>query len=504
MKRIAVGQILQETNTLNPIPTKQSDFDVYGFATGPDIMANYGDVGELAGFQSLPDVLDQEVKWTGLVRAVAWSNGPLEPGLLANLTTSTIKPFETETFDGILLSLHGAQSSEDDPDVSGHVLEAVRKTVGPNVPVVATLDLHANVTKRMVQNADVLVGYHTFPHIDHVSCGQRAARALGRLIMSGERPNILAWKIPMVVASEGRTTDRGIQVDLWNRIVAAEKRDDVFSMGLYMVQPWFDEPELGWTFYQAFSGDRAPMDHMEIAESCWDTRYHRETPFVAPGDLLDAAMAIEGGPVAVSESHDATNSGAPGDSTLLLRALVAGDIPHGGALTFCVDPLSVAMCHQTGAGQQVDLQIGGHVDPYSDPISVSSKIERIGSLTYHLTGHGGHNLPVDMGRMAVVRIRDVTVVLVEATGPGSSPQLYEAAGLDPRSFKIVIAKSPEGFRVDYEPFSAGILYCGAAGCATPFLDTVSFTNVSKPVFPVEDLQVMNDAGWAGDMTGHTS
>lgn len=501
MKRIAVGQILQETNTLNPISTRQSDFDVYGYASGPEIMTEYGDVGELAGFQCLSDILEEGVEWTGLVRAVAWSNGPLEPGLLANLTASTIQPLEAENFDGVLLSLHGAQSSKDDPDVSGHVLEAVRKTVGPGVPVVATLDLHAIVTKRMVRNADVLVGNHTFPHIDHVTCGQRAARALRKLITSHQRPNILAYKIPMVVASEGRTTDRGIQVDLWNRIVATEKRDDVLSMGLFMVQPWFDEPELGWTFYQAFSGNVAPMDQLEVAKGCWDTRYHRETPFIAPGNLVEAAMAIEGGPVAVSESHDATNSGVPGDSTLLLQELLACDIPFGGALTFCVDPLSVEACHRTGAGQEVSLQIGGHFDPYSDPISVSSTIDRVGNLSYHLTGHGGHNLPVDMGRMAVVKIRDVTVVLVEATGPGSSPQLYKAAGLNPRSFKIVIAKSPEGFRVDYEPFSAGILYCGAAGCATPFLDTVSFANISNPVFPVDDLRNMNDAGWAGDMTG---
>ena len=220
MKRIALGQILQETNTLNPLPTGRSDFEVYGYATGSEIVSGYGNVGELGGFMTLPDALGDPVSWVGLVRAVAWSNGPLAKGLLDELTAASIRPLQSEKVDGVILSLHGAQSAQENYDVSGHVLAAIRNTVGQDIPIVATLDLHANVTRKMADNADVLVGYHTFPHIDHVSCGERAARALARVIRTGERPRKSTWKIPMVVPSEGRTTDRGIQVELWRRIVA--------------------------------------------------------------------------------------------------------------------------------------------------------------------------------------------------------------------------------------------------------------------------------------------
>jgi len=351
----------------------------------------------------------------------------------------------------------------------------------------------------MVHSADALVGYHTFPHVDQVSCGRRAVKALVGLLDTEARPEVSAWKIPMVVNSEGRTTDRGIQRELWQQIVACEAGEGVLSVGLYMVQPWLDAPHLGWTLYQAYQSDRPPLSPEEVARQCWETRFHRETPFVLPGDVVRKAREIQGRPVAVSEGHDATNSGAPGDSSLLLAALVKEEIGEGGALVFCVDPEAVGRCLQTGKGAEMELAIGGKRDPFSPPLEMRVEILDLGRLQYQLSGHGGHNLPVDMGQMAVVRTGDLTVVLVEKTGPGSSPRLYRAAGLDPRDFKIVVAKSPEGFRQDYEPFAAGILYCAAPGCATPFLDQVEFREVSRPLFPLDALEDMAAAKWAGPM-----
>ena len=496
MKRIAISQLLQETNSLNPVQTERADFEVYGLAQGSEIVDRYGDVGELAGFTTFPEIAGEEVEWVGLLRAVAWSGGPLRAGLLREFCAAMVEPLRETQVDGVLLSLHGAQAAVDEPDASGRMLEAIRQAVGDRVPIAATLDLHANITPLMVNCADVLVGYHTFPHVDHVSCGKRAAHALARMLQSGERPAVSAWKIPMVVSSEGRATDQGIQRELWQRIVACEEPDDVLSVGLYMVQPWFDVPRLGWTLYQAYLGD-TPLAAEEVVRQCWATRRHREIDYVTPEEVVAAARRIAGGPVVFSEGHDATNSGAPGDSTLLLQALTRETIGAGGGLCFCVDPESVEQCLQAGTGAEVGLRIGGKRDPFSQPLAAAARVEASGELRYMLSGHGGHNLPVDMGRMARVRVNDTTVVLVEKTGPGSSPLLYEAAGVDPRPFAIVAAKSPEGFRQDYAPFAAGILYCAAPGCATPFIDEVDFAKVNRPLFPLDEIEDMTAAEWAG-------
>ncbi len=500
MKRIAIGQVRQETNSFNPVLTERSHFDDYGLVRGDAVVERYGDVGELSGFTELPRILGAPVEWVGLCRAVTWSGGPLAPGLLAELIEMTAAPLRAGSVDGVLISLHGAQSAVDDPDVSGRVLEAVRAAVGPATPLVATLDLHANLTPLMVRSADVLIGYHTFPHVDEDATGARAAAALARLLDTRKRPAVNAWKLPMVHNGDGRSTDRGIQRDLWRRIVAAEAADDVASVGLYPVQPWLDAPYLGWTFYQAYWSAEPPLDPRSVAQECWATRAYSEAErFMTPDELVAAARAIDGRPVAVSEYHDATNSGAPGDSTRMLAALLAGRIGEGGALAFCVDPKSVDRCAQAGSGAAVDLTVGGARDPYSEPLAVSARVERVGTLAYRLTGHGGHNFPVDMGRMARVRIGEVTVVLVEKTGPGSSPLLYEAAGVDPRRFKIVLAKSPEGFRNDYEPFAAAILYCAAPGCASPYLERLRFTRTTRPLYPWDGLTAPEEAGWAGPM-----
>lgn len=499
MKRIAVGQLLQETNTLNPLQTTRRHFEIYGWGQGEAVMGQYGHTEELSGFAALPGLLGEQVEWLGLLRARAWSGGVLVPGLLAELVEEFTAPLRGRQVDGVLLSLHGAQAAAEDPDVTGALLHALRQALGPQVPLVATLDLHANLTRRMVQSADVLVGYHTFPHIDQVSCGRRAARAMSQLLRPGQRPRVSAWKLPLLTNTDGRTTDRGVLVSLWKELVAAEGHAEVLSTAIYMAQPWLDVPELGWTLYQAYLGERPPLDPERVAQACWQTRAHRQTPFLRPAELVPAALAIPGGPVAVSESHDATNSGAPGDSTLLLAALTGTPIPGGGALTFCVDPDAVARCFAAGEGVSLELQVGGRVDPYSQPLPLQARVRRLGRVAYTLSGHGGHNLPVDMGRAAVISSGDVTVVLVEETGPGSSPRLYEAVGLDPRDFKIVIAKSPEGFRQDYEPFAAGILYCGAPGCATPLLLEAGFRSVSRPLYPLDELDQISQAPWAGEL-----
>lgn len=495
--RIAIGQLLQETNSLNPVLTRRQDFELYGLVSGAAVVERYGDVGELAGFATLADEIGAPVEWHGMLRAVAWSGGPLVHGLMAELIEGMTAPLWAATVDGVLLSLHGAQSAVDEVDVSGRLLAAVRAAVGPDVPIVASLDLHANVTPLMAEHADVLVGYHTFPHIDHVSCGRRAAHCLARILRDGVRPAVRMYKIPMVVSSEGRTTDHGVQADLWRQIVSAESSPDVASVGLYMVQPWLDAPWLGWTLYQAYFGTTSPFDEAVVGDACWQTRHHRQIDYVTPDRLVSAARAIDGGPVAVSEGHDATNSGATGDSTLLLAAMVAAKIGAGGGLCFCVDPEAVAGCFAAGIGAAVALTVGGKRDPFSEPLAVQGTVEHLGQLRYILSGHGGHNLPVDMGRMARLRVSDTTIVLVEETGPGSSPQLYSAAGADPRACKIVLAKSPEGFRADYEPFCAGILYAAAPGCATPFIEQIELRQSDHPIFPFDDLDRASEAPWSG-------
>lgn len=500
MKRIAVGQVLQETNRLNRVPTTLAEFEAWGLATADEVMAEYSHGGELAGFARLPEILGERVEWLGLVRAMAWPGGPLTDGAFGEVMDRLVSPLGREPVDGVLLSMHGAQCAQSEPDVTGKALAAVRRVVGDGVPVVVTLDLHANITQRMVREADVLVGYHTFPHVDHGQCGERAARALARMLTTGQAPAVEARKIPMIANDDGRATDRGVLSELWREIVAAEQGDGVASVGLYQAQPWIDVPELGWACYQAYWTQTPPLDSRALADACWATRDYAGTEFLSPEQAVAAALEVEGRPVVISESYDATNSGAPGDSTHLLAELVQADLGDRGALTFCVDPEAVSRCFEAGQGARLKLTVGGKRDTvYCDPLPANATVERLGEVRYRLSGHAGDRLDVSMGRAAVIQAGDATVVLTEQTGPGSSPMLYRSIGVEPREYRIVVAKSPEGFRRDYEPFAAAIRYCVAPGCSTPDLLQVKYRDVSRPLYPLDDMAGLEEASWAGPM-----
>ena len=170
---------------------------------------------------------------------------------------------------------------------------------------------------------------------------------------------------------------------------------------------------------------------------------------------------MPGFPIAVSEGHDATNSGAPGDSTR----------------------------------SKVDLRVGGIDDPYSEPRPLTAEVVGIGEIKFTHNGHGGHNLPVNMGRAAVILCAATTIVLTERKGLGSSPRIYREVALEPRRYKLVVAKSPEGFRHDYEAIAAGFLYCGAPGVASENLCELGFKNVDRPLYPLDNFENREDAGW---------
>jgi microcystin degradation protein MlrC len=180
---------------------------------------------------------------------------------------------------------------------------------------------------------------------------------------------------------------------------------------------------------------------------------------------------------------------------LLRELLAAPSIPHG-AMTFLVDPIAVAEAYRVGVGGAFDAAVGGRFAPeYSSPIRVRGTVDKLQNVEWTLSGHISQNLPVNMGRGAIVRSGDVQILMVERGGPGSSPRLYESVGLDPRSCGIVVAKSPAGFRADYDPFVQGTFLADCPGCASPHWSDLKFENVTRPIWPLNSLADPNSANW---------
>jgi microcystin degradation protein MlrC len=502
--RIAVGQMWQETNTFNRNPTSLDDFENWGVAIGPDVVAQYGCTGELGGFLDACNAWDTTIEFPGLARFVCWPWGAVDGNAWKQIQDLFRRQLEAALpVDGVFLALHGAMAADGENDLTGALLELVRNSVGPNVPIVGTLDLHANITERMLQHADLLVGYHACPHLDSFETGQRAAAGLRQMIEDNVRPVTYSRKLPMITAAENHNTFTGIPAPLYRRLEELERDADVLSAGLYMAMPWFDVPALGWTVTLTTTGKKTRWKTAvnQLADECWNIRDAMENVVRhKPRDAVDRALSHGGHPVVIGDGADATNSGSPGDQVHLLKEFLARDhIPHG-ALTFLVDPEAVNIARQAGVGRTFLAKVGaGFAPEYCEPIEFRGTVERLLDVDFVLDGHIGKNMPIHMGQGAVVTSGDVTVLFVEKTGPGSTPSLYETAGLDPRTFGIVVAKSPAGFRAEYEPFAAEILSADCPGCASANWPRLNFFRVNRPLWPLNQIERPTDAKWCGSV-----
>jgi microcystin degradation protein MlrC len=276
----------------------------------------------------------------------------------------------------------------------------------------------------------------------------------------------------------------------------------VLSAAVLMTQGWLDVPWHGWLTMVVTDGTPglASEAAAELAEMCWERR-HAVTEgvgFLSADASVDRALACPGKPVVIADGADATTSGACGDSTHLLRAMLGRSIPDG-ALTFMVDPASVDHAREAGVGGAFEFAVGGKRDNvFSRPLGVRGRVLALQPARYVLSGHWG-NSPVDMGMSAAVRVDDVTLLLVEHPGPGSTPSMYRCAGLEPRDFKIVIVKSPAGFRANFESFAAGIILSDCPGCASPRFAEMPFQRINRPLWPLDDIDDRHDVQWVDEM-----
>jgi microcystin degradation protein MlrC len=495
--RIAIGQLWQETNTFNPLPTTRADFGQLGLVRGAELVARMADTNELGGFiQSLrdwPAGTRRVAEIVGLVRLPAWPAGTVTRDTFDWLHQEWTDALRAAgPVDAVLLALHGAMVADGTPDVEGAFLDSYRQIVGPKVPLVATLDLHANITPRMVAAADALVLYHTAPHIDVFETGQRGASVLRR-ILDGARPVTAFQKLPLVVPAERANTQDPASVShgLRQQLVELEQNPKVLAAGLATVQPWLDIPELGSAVLVVTDGDPelARSECSRLAAEVWRRRRGYLPELVSIEDAVHTAHDLVGeGLVVLSDSADSTTSGAPGDSTWLLRELLKYDWPRP-ALVPLVAPEVVAAAERLGPGGELTTALGGVRDArFSQPLNLTTRVVNVFDARFVMSGHLAKNLPIDMGQSAVLRHGNIHIVVTSRTGPHFSPQLFQAAGLDPFAASVLVAKSPCGFRAAYEARARKILVVRAPGCAPSDFWRYEYRHIPRPLWPWDEIE----------------
>jgi microcystin degradation protein MlrC len=233
----------------------------------------------------------------------------------------------------------------------------------------------------------------------------------------------------------------------------------------------------------AMSADRYAA---ELARKFWDSRREFDLKLVPPKHAIRQALRIEGGPVVLAESSDSTGSGSPGDSTGVLKELLAANLSEPAAI-FLVDPDGVAQAAAAGVGAAVSLEIGGKFDRVnSKPVQVSGRVRLISDGRWVARARGYNTgIEVQMGRAAVLQVGQVRILLAERSAMTVDPELYRSHGIDPCHMKIVVVKSPNGFRAAYKPIAKAIFLVDTPGVSTANLRTLPFQRVPRPIYPLD-------------------
>lgn len=498
MTRIGVGELWQEVNSFSPLPTRREDFDIVEGQAAIEQFA--GTESELGGIlhtlrTALPD--------TDLVPALsarAVPRGPVEDAFYTWVRERFLEAFAGADLDAVVLSLHGAMVTDDRLDPEGDLLTAVREVVG-DVPVVSSLDHHANVTPRMVGAADAFVAFREHPHTgaDIRATGERAADIAVEALREVASPTMAMVKAPFVTTTGLSTTD-GAMADLFARRATLEDRNGTIAVSLCPVQPWLDVPDLGFAALAVTDGDRslAAETVADLAGMAWDRRDDFDEGFPSVDDAIDRAFAGET-PVVLADRGDVTLGGAPGDSPVVLRRLLERDdtIDVSAAIPI-VDPDAVSDLLATGEGT-VSVPVGGGLSSNFDPLTVTGRVTASIDAPLQLAGDYYGGQPIDMGRRCVFRLDDrpVTLILSEHPGITTDPSFFSSHHVGPTATDLLVVKSIGTFRPGFEPIAGAVLVCDTPGvCGT---DLSQFDHrQARPVYPLDDIDPALDVsfGWS--------
>ena len=362
--------------------------------------------------------------------------------------------------DGLLLALHGAMVTGRYADADGEMLRRLRVELGPELPIVATLDYHANVSAAMAEHADALIGYQTYPHVDQRERGLVAAGLMARTVRGEVRPVTAVAQPALIVPILGQATDREPMRSLLWEARTTEQRAGMLSVSVMAGFPYADVPEMGPSVIAVADGDRglAVATAEELGQRMWERR--REFLVKCPDakEGVRQAMAAAERPVVLVDLGDNIGGGSAGDGTVLLAELLRQGARD--AVVVIYDPEAVRAAVAAGAGGRFEQPVGGRADRlHGEPVRVRGVVRSIhdGTWVEDQPRHGGRRYN-DQGATAVIEIEGPILVVVNSlrTPPFSLGQLT-SLGIEPARQGIIVVKAAVAYRAAYEPIAGRVI-----------------------------------------------
>ncbi len=492
MKRILLAQILHEANSFARTQAPIAHFHRQGVFLGEAARERFSQTRtEMAGFleaaaredwhTTIPIVVPCAPAGPMSMEAFTYFRDTLLDGLRAAMP-----------LDGVLLALHGANvvDGEDDPD--GAVAQAVRDAVGPDLPIVITLDPHSNVSDRLAAAVNGITAYRTHPHTDHKETGLRAAAILSRILAGEISPRVhLARGRQMRGFDAARTT---LPDGPARRAQAIARRMEQepgvvevsIQAGFVLADVWQVGPSVAVTGEGPRCGELA----RELMRFAWDERENDTVKMISVAEALAQARAVPPGPlpIVMSDFGDAPGGGGYGDATAMLRALMDDPFPNTLFLSIA-DAGSVEKAAAAGVGATVQLSLGGHTAPLhgGGPVEAAFEVLKIVDGKFTHEGPYTPGMIGNFGQSVLLRHGEVRVVATTFQRNIVDLQQVKMFGIDPRACGLIAIKCMDAFRAAFTPIARAVIAFESGGVSSRVQTTLEWTKARRPIWPLDPL-----------------
>jgi microcystin degradation protein MlrC len=484
-RKLVVAMMMHETNTFSPVPTPLASFRPLSGAAAIEEFS--GTNTQFGGFLDVARKAGAEVAVP--IAAGAHPSGYVEKAAYEEMCDAIVGAFRGGC-DAAFLALHGAMVAEHQDDGEGELLRRIR-AVAPRLPIAVGLDFHAHLTAPMVENATVITGYRTYPHVD---MGETAARAAGTLVraLDGEVDPVMVWGARrMMTSTLVHTPSRQPMKDVMDMAIAAEASGAVLNASVFGGFPHADIPHLSCS--AAVVCDRRTDGARRLLDRLLDLAWERRAAFLYQGAPLASQIAhartLGEGPILLVDHGDNTASGGTQDVMSVIAEAMRQGLADAVAGPIC-DPESVARIIAAGTAASVTLPLGGKVDMpqinlAGKPLTVTGKVTRVTEGEFVVTGPMATDTRVRMGRTAVLDTGPMQIVVSERRSEPFDLGVFTHCGIDPRRKRYVLIKSRQHFRAGFEPIARHIVMCDGDGVTSSDLALFSYRNRRRPLYPFD-------------------
>lgn len=482
MYRVALIEFHQETNSFSSVPTELRNFESLALYYDEDVYKGADKHRlQLDGFRKAVNRYGKgKIEIVPVLAAWSHSGGKITAEVFDHFSSHILNRLEKEKVDGIYFSVHGAMGVENFHDPEAELLTRIRNLVGNEIPIAISCDLHANVTKKLVEQATFINAYQTNPHRDHNRVGFKSGKLLIQTLFGEVKPTISFQKLPLLKGGGYNIDFLAPMRKVFQRMKKMERHPKVLSVSTFMVHIWIDAPEVGWSCIVVTDNDPELAEKLchQLCEINWSVKDHPHPEPLTPEEAIQKIKSSwfrrHFGTSIISDLSDLVAAGAPGENTHILQALMI----HGKELTSYVplcDEESVNLLQPSQLNHIVTVAVGKKLEKiYNQELEFTGKLIFLGESKY--------------GKTAVLRYHKLHLILTTLPCPAFKPGFFRKLGLSLWKADAVVVKNLFPFRIFYWLYNRQSLFVKTKGVTNIDVFQLDYKHIPRPIYPLDQLE----------------